>query len=76
MGETQMGISEQSSKELREAEQRIEWVLKHSGMSVWLKTALQAAQHRDSVHVLNDLEILCLLLRQRSQATITAMLDE
>jgi hypothetical protein len=65
-----MGMSEPSGEELREAEQRIEWVLADPNMSAWLKSALGTAHDRDPVHLLNDLEILCLLLRSKSQAVI------
>ncbi|MGO4713281.1 hypothetical protein [Bradyrhizobium sp. 2TAF24] len=65
-----MGISELSGDELSEAERQIEWVLAHPGMSGWLKGALRTALHQDPVHLLNDLEILGLLLRARSQAVI------
>lgn len=65
-----MGMSEPSGDELREAERRIEWVLAHPGMSEWLKNTLRTAHDQDPVNLLNDLEILCLLLRSKSQAVI------
>jgi len=52
------------------AEQRITWVLSHPGMSDWLKDALRAARDQEPIEVLNDVEILYLLLRQRSRALI------
>jgi len=42
-------------------------------MSDWLKTALQEALPRDPIAVLNDLEILNLVLRKRSEALIAGM---
>jgi|FLYM01.1.fsa_nt_gi hypothetical protein len=65
-----MGMSRPSGEELQEAEQRIEWVLAHPGMSKWLKSALRTARDQDPVSLLNDLEILGLLLRARSQAVV------
>ncbi|WP_265519772.1 hypothetical protein [Nitratireductor luteus] len=55
---------------LKEAEQRIDWVLSHPGMSEWLKHALQGARDREPVDVLNDLEMLDHLLRRRAEAQI------
>ena len=59
-----------SDDDLRRAEERIAWVLASPGMSPWLKDALRTARARDPVALLNDLEIMCLLLRARSQAII------
>lgn len=55
---------------LRQAEMRIEWVLAHPKMSPWLKEALRSALDRDPIDVLNELEILAILLRHRSEALI------
>jgi hypothetical protein len=65
-----MGMSGPSGEKLRKAEQQIAWVLAHPGMSPWLKGALRTAHDQNPVHLLNDLEILCLLLRSKSQAVI------
>lgn len=51
-------------------EQQLSFVMAHPGMSTWLKTALSDALHRDPVSVLNDLEILNLILRNRSERLI------
>lgn len=51
-------------------ERQISFVLAHPGMSSWLKTALSDALHRDPISVLNDLEILNLILRNRSEMLI------
>jgi hypothetical protein len=51
-------------------EEQISFVLAHPGMSAWLKTALSDALHRDPISVLNDLEILNLILRNRSEMLI------
>lgn len=59
---------------LKETDARIDWILAHPGMSVWLKEALRAALERDPVDILNDLEILDYLLRARSDALIHAAL--
>jgi len=59
-----------------EAERQIAWVLAHPGMSDWLKAALKSAADRDPVHLLNDLEILGLLLRTKSQAIIDEQLRQ
>lgn len=55
-------------------EEQISFVLNHPGMSAWLKSALSAALHRDPISVLNDLEILNLLLRNRSELLIAEKL--
>jgi hypothetical protein len=55
---------------LKSAEDRIDWVLSHSGMSDWLKNALRGARERDPVEVLNDLEMLNHLLKPRAEAQI------
>ena len=59
-----------------EAERQIAWVLAHPGMSDWLKDALKSAADRDPVHLLNDLDILGLLLRTKSQAIIDDQLRQ
>lgn len=59
-----------------EAERQIAWVLAHPGISDWLKDALKSAADRDPVHLLNDLEILGLLLRTKSQAIIDEQLRQ
>lgn len=55
-------MSKPSDDELREVEQRIEWVLADPGMSAWLKSALRTALDHDPVQILNDLEMLRILL--------------
>lgn len=56
-----------------EADAHIAFILEHPGMSDWLKTALQEALPHDPIAVLNDLEILNLVLRKRSEALIAGM---
>lgn len=65
-----MVASQSPVEPLLEAEKQIAWVLAHPGMSVWLKDTLRTAVDRDPEHLLNDLEILCLLLRAKAQAAI------
>ncbi|MDG5746601.1 hypothetical protein P8Q88_00255 [Qipengyuania sp. XHP0207] len=55
---------------LQAAEDRIDWVLAHPGMSDWLKQSLRSARERDPVEVLNDLELLQNLLGPRSKIHI------
>lgn len=69
-----MTTASSAAEPVREIESHIAWVLAHPGMSDWLKDALRSAADRDPVHVLNDLEILCLLLRSRSQSLIDRQL--
>lgn len=52
------------------ADERIDWVMSHPGMSEWLKSALRSSRSRNPVDTLNDLEIMAALLRERSQALI------
>ncbi len=54
----------------RAVEEQLSFVMAHPGMSVWLKNALSSALDRHPVEVLNDLEILNLILRNRSQLLI------
>jgi hypothetical protein len=66
-----MGMSQPDDADaLREAERRIEWVLAHPGMSVWLKDALRTALDRDPIDILNELEMLRVLLTPRTDAMI------
>ena len=58
----------------KEIDGRINWVLKHPGMSQWLKSALITALERDPISIVNDLEILDGLLRARSKALVKATL--
>ncbi len=51
-------------------EEQISFVLGHPRLSTWLKTALSDALHRDPISVLNELEILNLILRNRSAMLI------
>ncbi len=53
-----------------EIEEQIAFVLAHPGMSAWLKNALGDALSRDPICVLNDLEILNQILRNRSALLI------
>ena len=59
------GITAQST-----IEEQISFILGHPGMSAWLKSALRDALHRDPLSVMNDLEILNLILRNRSKLLI------
>jgi len=52
-------------------EEQISFVLRHPQMSAWLKTALSGALDRDPISLLNDLEILNSILRNRSEFLIT-----
>lgn len=47
-------------------EEQIAFVLSHPGMSAWLKRALSDALSCDPIEVLNDLEILNFIFRNRS----------
>lgn len=53
-------------------DEQISFVLSHPGMTAWLKAALSGALAADPLQVLNDLEILNQILRQRSQKLISA----
>jgi hypothetical protein len=54
----------------RAVEEQLPFVMAHPGMSAWLKNALSSALDRHPIEVLNDLEILNLILRNRSQLLI------
>ena len=63
-----------SSADMPDAtEDRIAWVLAHPGMSDWLKQTVRTALDRDPVAVLNDLEILNVLLRRKSEEQISRL---
>lgn len=66
------GVSEKGPQ--FEVDAHIAFILEHPGMSDWLKSALREALPRDPIAVLNDLEILNLVLRSRSEALIRACL--
>lgn len=51
-------------------EGQITFILGHPQISLWLKSALSGALGRDPISVLNDLEILNLILRNRSELLI------
>ena len=55
---------------------QISFVLSNPRMSAWLKTALSEALLRDPISVLNDLEILNLILRTRSELLIAESYDQ
>jgi hypothetical protein len=50
------------------------FIIGHPGMSDWLKQSLREALPRDPIAVLNDLEILNLILRRRSEAVMSRTL--
>ena len=54
----------------RTVEEQLSFVMAHPGISEWLKNALRSALERDPIEVLNDLEILNLILRNRSHMLI------
>ena len=60
---------------LKEAEDRIDWVLSHPDMSDWLKEALRGGRERNPVDLLNDLEMLDHLLKRRAEAQIDRSLS-
>lgn len=60
---------------LREAEDRIDWVLSHPDMSDWLKEALRGGRERNPVDLLNDLEMLDHLLKRRAETQIDRSLS-
>lgn len=64
-------VAEQGANHrLTVAEERIQWVLDHPGMSDWVKGALRTARDCNPVDVINDLEILNTLLRLRAEALV------
>lgn len=67
--------AEQPKGYLKEAEDRIDWVLSHSDMSDWLKEALRGGRERNPVDLLNDLELLDHLLKRRAEEQIERSLS-
>lgn len=65
-----MKTAKTPAEQLLLAEERIDWVLSHPDMSIWLKNALRMARGRDPIDVLNGFELLQTLLQARSQALI------
>ena len=51
-------------------EQRMDWLLAHPHVSVWLKTSLTSARERPPLDVMNDLEILECVLRAWCEARL------
>ena len=68
-------MTEEAKRELAQCDQRIEWILKNDGTSAWLKEALESAAACDPVSILNDVEILCELLKRRSAARVRFALN-
>ena len=68
--ENRMETEQLMEASLQAAEDRIDWVLAHPGMSEWLKQSLRSARDREPIDVLNDLELLQNLLGQRSRTQI------
>ena len=69
-----MKTAKTPAEQLLLAEERIDWVLSHPDMSIWLKNALRMARGRGPIDALNDLELLQTLLQARSQALIAQTL--
>jgi hypothetical protein len=67
-------MSEFPSLPLPVIEQRIAWILTHSGFSKWLKDALRNALDRDPVDVANDLALLGQLLQPWAHTRIDQLL--
>ncbi len=65
-----MDRSEDPEVTLREAEERIAWVLDNPDMSPWLKAALAACRDRDPIALLNELEILRTILEPQAYARL------
>jgi hypothetical protein len=65
-----MKTAKTPAEQLLLAEERIDWVLSHPDMSIWLKNTLRMARDRNPIDALNDLELLQTLLQARSQALI------
>ena len=61
---------EEAKRELDRSDQQIKWLLNNEGTSAWLKAALEGATDCDPISILNDLEILCHLLKMRSSAQV------
>ncbi len=59
--------------ETPDVDRQISFVLQHPGMSPWLKDSLRAALGRDPVSLLNDIEILSLIIRQRADQSGAAL---
>lgn len=71
-----MATIDQARRTLEDADQRIDWILQHASMSPWLKETLRGARGCDPIDLLNDLEIICVLLRRRASAQDAARSPE
>lgn len=58
------------------ANSRIEWVLRHPGMSKWLKDALRSTAMLDPVAIQNDVEMLRHLIALRASAEVETALAQ
>ena len=56
-------MTDETQRELAQCDQQIKWLLGNDGTSAWLKAALEGAVVCDPVSILNDVEILCHLLK-------------
>ena len=68
-------INQPHDQDLKDIEDRINWVLSQSNMSDWLKDTLRTARYRDPVDLLNDLSLLDQLLRRRAELQIETSLS-
>ena len=68
-------MTEEAKCEMAQCDQQIEWLLGNDGTSPWLKVALKGAAACDPVSILNDVEILCHLLKRRSAAQVRYALN-
>lgn len=58
---------------MKVANDRMNWVLAHPGFSAWLKTTLAQSRGRDPIELLNELEVLDSLIRDRCAAELSWM---
>ena len=60
----------EAGRPLDAANVRMDWVLSHPGFSAWLKAALSDSRGRDPIELLNELEVLNSVIRERCAAEL------
>ena len=68
-------MTDETKRELARYDQQITWLLNNDGTSAWLKSALEGGAACDPVSIVNDIEILCQLLKRRSAAQVRSAIS-
>ena len=68
-------MTDEAQREVARCDQQITWLLNNDETSAWLKAALEGAAACDPVSIVNDIEVICQLLKRRSAAQVRYALN-